>query len=129
MNYHETNEMIPQERGADLAARDLRLDRSYVADLIGILARHPSGLRRWSVMRALRKVREGAGREIPQKFEDEVERTFRRFCANSELSKSAERMSETVLFFRPPERAGEVWAVYPDRAETWLKAEHFESER
>jgi len=49
-----------------------------LAELIKVLAPHPGGLRRWSVMRGIRKDRESAVRDIPQKFEDDVERTLPR---------------------------------------------------
>lgn len=125
MSYEAYAEIRPQERQTEGAAREHRIDRSYVADLIELLTLHPNGLRRWSVMRALRANRDDAGRDIPQKFEDDVERVFRRFCAGTESAKAAGQMSEEALFYRPKERAGEVWAVFQDRAQMWLKSERF----
>ena len=52
---------------------------AIVEELIAALAPHPKGLRRWSVMRAIRKSREAVSRDIPLKLEADVERTFRRF--------------------------------------------------
>jgi hypothetical protein len=69
---------------------------------------HRTGLRRSSVMRAIRQDR--GSREIPQKFEDEVERVFRSHCAGP----GDKFRSGNLLFFRPPERAGEVWALLPE---------------
>jgi hypothetical protein len=113
------DDTIDIDRLGDLPARNnRRLDYSYVHDLISVLTRNPNGLRRWSVMQQLRKTREKAGRNISQKFEDEIEHMFRRFCASPENAKS----DTEILFYRPAERAGEVWCVYPDRAETWLKS-------
>ena len=66
-------------------------------------------------MRAIRKDRERTGQDIPQNFEAEVERTFRRFCADAD-KKHRGGASEDALFFRPSEKAGEVWAILPDRA-------------
>ncbi len=90
-----------------------RSEERLAADLIMVLRPHRSGLRRWSVMRALRARREAAGHDIPQKFEDDVERVFRRFCGDN----------SDAVFFRPQERAGEVWAVNASRADAWLDAE------
>ena len=107
------------ERASEWSTRNnRRLDYSYVHDLISVLTKNPNGLRRWSVMQALRKTREKAGHNISQKFEDEIEHMFRRFCASSENNKG----TDEILFYRPPERAGEVWCVYPDKAENWLKS-------
>lgn len=79
---------------------------TIVEELVAALAPHPEGLRRWSVMRAIRKSREAVSREIPLKLEADVERTFRQFCRND-----GARTSGTVLFCRPAEKAGEVWAL------------------
>jgi len=130
MVYEAGTEVRLQERQTEVASRELRLDQSYLADLIEVLVSNPKGLRRWSVMRALRKARESAGRDVPQKFEDDVERVFRRFCAASESAiETPDRLSGSALFFKPQERAGEVWAVFPARAEMWLKADNIERDR
>ena len=89
---------MPQDRHASRP--------TIVQELIAALAPHPSGLRRWSVMRAIRKSREAVAREIPLKLESDVERTFRRFCRGDDM-----RASGAVLFCRPAEKAGEVWAL------------------
>lgn len=81
-------------------------------ELAKVLAANPSGLRRWSVMRAIRSGRERAGREVPQKLEDDVERMFRRHCADI---KGSTVSPEEALFYKPKEKAGEVWAAYPER--------------
>ena len=89
---------MPQDRHASRP--------TIVEELIAALAPHPRGLRRWSVMRAIRKSREAVAREIPLKLESDVERAFRRFCRDDDM-----RASGTVLFCRPAEKAGEVWAL------------------
>jgi hypothetical protein len=48
--------------------QDLRAPRpTIVEELVAALAPHPKGLRRWSVMRAIRKSREAVSRDIPLK--------------------------------------------------------------
>jgi hypothetical protein len=89
---------MPQDRHASRP--------TIVEELIAALAPHPRGLRRWSVMRAIRKSRAAVAREIPLKLESDVERTFRQFCRNDGM-----RASGAVLFCRPAEKAGEVWAL------------------
>jgi len=79
---------------------------TIVEELVAALAGHPGGLRRWSVMRAIRKSREAVSRDIPLKLESDVERAFRQFCRDDDM-----RTSGTALFYRPAEKAGEVWAL------------------
>jgi hypothetical protein len=84
---------------------------TIVEELVAALAPHPKGLRRWSVMRAIRNNREAQAREIPLKLEADVERAFRRFCRDDDM-----RASGKALFCRPAEKAGEVWALDADYA-------------
>jgi hypothetical protein len=87
--------------------KDQRAPRpTIVEELVAALAPHTGGLRRSSVMRAIRKSREAVAREIPLKLEADVERAFRRFCRNDGV-----RTPGMALFCRPAERAGEVWAL------------------
>ena len=96
---------MPQDRSAPRP--------TIVEELVAALAPHPKGLRRWSVMRAIRKGREAVSREIPLKLESDVERTFRQFCRDD-----GTRTSGTALFCRPAEKAGEVWALDASYAAT-----------
>ena len=96
-----------------------RYDRTLLKDLIDVLEANPKGLRRWSVMRAMRARRERAGHEITLKFEDEVERMFRENCVSD-----PPREDETRPFYKPKETAGEVWAVDPQRLTAFLEREH-----
>jgi hypothetical protein len=92
--------------------QDRRAPRpTIVEELVAALAPHPKGLRRWSVMRAIRKSREAVSREIPLKLESDVERAFRQFCRDD-----GTRISGAALFCRPAEKAGEVWALNTDYA-------------
>ena len=94
------------------------IDAVCLADLIAVLQAHPRGLRRWSVMRAMRLRAEKAHREVTPKFEDDVERVFRRFCEGDTVRAGMADASEE-LFFRPKETAGEVWALHAERAKAW----------
>jgi hypothetical protein len=66
-------------------------------------------------MRAIRADRGRNSREIPQKFEEQVERTFRRFCADPAEAPTRACAAENAPFYRPQGTAGEVWALFPDR--------------
>ena len=94
-----------------------RHDRGLLGDLIAVLEEHPAGLRRWSVMRAMRKRRERAGCEITPKFEGEIERLFRKYCVGE-----PPRENETRPFCRPKDKAGEVWAVDRARLDGFFEA-------
>lgn len=96
-----------------------KTDPDCVAELIGVLLAQPGGLRRWSVMRAIRTRRKLANKPVPQKFEDQIERAFRGFCTGEQ----GRQDDETALFYRPKDKAGEVWAVHAERAGAWLNSE------
>ena len=120
MTYVQGAEAFAQEPGLEFAVGRPRSERAILTDLVKALSPHPGGLRRWSVMRAIRLERERVSRDVPQKFEADVERIFRRFCTGTE---SGACKASEALFFRPAEKAGEVWAVLPARAKAWLAAE------
>jgi hypothetical protein len=101
------------------AAQPRRTDNPLLADLIAVLLANPAGLRRWSVMRAMRTRAEKANREVSPKFEDDVERVFRRHCTGDSVRASAGG-DLVELFHRPKEKAGEVWAAIPQAAKAWL---------
>lgn len=104
------------------SSRRLNDHHSVLADLIAVLRDRPDGLRRWSVMRAMRLRAAKAGREDSPKFEDDVERVFRRYCAG-DVSRAGTNAPTSELFYRPGERPGEVWAVNVARADAWLRGE------
>ncbi len=70
-------------------------------------------------MRAMRKVWQASQQEVSLKFEDEIERHFRYYSASDDCAKSPDRAPES-LFFRPSDKAGEVWAANPERVRIWL---------
>jgi hypothetical protein len=120
MTYDQTDEAPVAETGIDFLAQRPRSERAVLTELVRVLAPHAGGLRRWSVMRAIRTERERAGRDVSQKFEADIERVFRRYCTGTE---SGACKPADALFFRPAEKAGEVWAVMPARAKAWLQTE------
>jgi len=121
----EATEGAFRERHMEPAVGLSEVERANVLDLIRVLLPYPEGLRRWSIMRAIRSRREKERGEISLKFEDEIERAFRRFCAGETQPKGVNTRctAENALFHRPKEKAGEVWAVHRHRARAWLKAE------
>ena len=117
MTIDSTFESI--ERGPQQTPDRLRADRTYLLDLIAVLQPPPAGLRKWSVMKAMRARREKTGKNVPLKFENDVERVFRKACAGDPVrGPNSDAASE--LFHRPKEKAGEVWALNGERAQAWL---------
>jgi len=115
--YRETPIHKVQDSGPTM--RRPRVEPSILSELIEVLTPHPGGLRRWSVMRAIRENRGRTSRATSLKFEDEIERVFRSSCSNCG---DVKQNPETALFYRPEGKAGEVWAVHAERAQAW-KAE------
>jgi hypothetical protein len=98
-------------------SRPTQTKRNPIVDeLIAVLAPHPQGLRRWSVMRTIRKNREAQSRDIPLKLEADVERAFRQFCVDAADASMRTVAADQALFYRPAEKAGEVWALRPEIA-------------
>lgn len=100
----------PQRPHAELAV---------LKELIEVLVLHPDGLRRWSVMRTIRNKRIRASQSISLKFETEIERVFRNSCRGWGDLKGLD--SESIPFYRPEGKAGEVWAMYTRHAKAWLE--------
>lgn len=88
-----------------------RSQPTILAELIDVLRGHPKGLRRWSVMRSMRDSRKRQSRDIPAKFEADIERIFRRYCADDKNFRVCG--ADEAPFYRPAETAGEVWALRP----------------
>jgi hypothetical protein len=121
------NRLATEFESTGTVALRSRGDQAVIEELLKVLTPHPTGLRRWSVMRAIRTHRERAMMDVSPKFEDDIERVFRRFCAGFGDGKTNSCSPANALFHRPAERAGEVWAVYPDRAKAWLAGETLRS--
>jgi hypothetical protein len=112
MGHHHILEPLGFEPVSGTASSKLRAEETILLELIKVLSLHRTGLRRSSVMRAIRNDR--GSRDVPQKFEDDVERVFRSYCG----SPTDKFRSGNHLFFRPAERAGEVWALLPEGPKT-----------
>jgi hypothetical protein len=89
-----------------------------LSELIAVLKPHPRGLRRWSVMRAIRANRNRVSRDIPLKFESDVESVFRKFSADAIDAHARVCPVENAPFCRPQNTAGEVWALRAGKAES-----------
>ena len=107
------NEFGPIRRGRDS-------NQPILSELIAVLKPHPRGLRRWSVMRAIRANRNRVSRDIPLKFEADVESIFRKFSADVIDAHARVCEVENAPFYRPANTAGEVWALHSGRAEALL---------
>lgn len=114
MTYDNRTASAVRGRGAPRTVDILPI----LIELVAVLKPHARGLRRWSVMKAMRDNRKRSSRDIPPKFEDDIERVFRRFCSNTPGRSSA--ANENAPFYRPLETAGEVWAMHLKRAEELL---------
>jgi hypothetical protein len=111
---HDRADVFEWAQESELSAPQSHRGAAILAELCAVLGAYPDGLRRWSVMRAMRKERECRGQDVAPNFEAEVERTFRQFCADATAKRSS-GAAKDVVFFRPPEKAGEVWAIIRDR--------------
>jgi hypothetical protein len=92
-------------------------DLFIVDELVTLLAAHPGGLRRWSVMQAIRRNRGRTARPVSLRFESEIERVFRSLCG--EGTERSVQNGSSFLFYRPEGKAGEVWALRQDQAAAW----------
>ena len=101
---NDENGSLESAMRSAFAADSLAAIDPIVEELVSVLKPHARGLRRWSVMRALRENRKRLSQHISPKFEVEVERVFRRFSS-----------APNATFYRPAETAGEVWALHLDR--------------
>lgn len=119
--HQDTSAPESNEHRRHTATHRRDADQSAIADLIAVLGAAPGGLRRWSVMRAMRARSEKRSREISPKFEDDVERIFRRYCAGDSVRAGTMADPASELFYRPDDRAGEVWALNTARANAWLE--------
>lgn len=117
MEQQDADILLVRRKGQAARMRRGHEDPQVLEELVKALAPHPGGLRRWSVMRAIRTDRERASRPVSLKFEDEIERVFRNFCA---AWADPGKRSDNAVFYVPEGKAGEVWAVCLERAKEWI---------
>jgi hypothetical protein len=99
------NSVSSQTMSSAQSTADVLRSNPLLGELIRVLQPHGRGLRRWSVMRVMRENRKRLSRDIPQKFEEDIERVFRQFSATPDAP-----------LYRPKDTAGEVWALHQERA-------------
>lgn len=119
INQQNNSDVFEPNTGSSAPLQTASGDPFVLDELVKVLSPHPGGLRRFSVMRAIRALRDRSQRPVSLKFEAEIERAFRSSCANWTGGKAPDNSTNT-LFYRPDGKAGEVWAVYADRAKAWL---------
>jgi hypothetical protein len=90
-------------------------DPSIVRAIIAVLKPHPRVPRRWSVIRAICADRGRDSRGIQQKFEEQVERTFQRSCADATEAPGRVCPAGKAPFYRPQDTAAKVRVLFPDR--------------
>ena len=115
LDFDSDLELFKQSRRSDKLERRRNPEMAILKELVDVLQPHAQGLRKWSVMRAIRMQRNRVSQGIPQKLEEQVERTFRRFCADASEADNRACSAENAPFYRPKGKAGEVWALIPDR--------------
>ena len=118
---HDRPMILPQRVDhGDMPGQGQDPHQPILRELIAALKPHPRGLRRWSVMRAIRVARHRGSRDIPLKFEADVESVFRKFSADAIDAHARVCTVENAPFCRPHNTAGEVWALRPGKAAALL---------
>ncbi len=118
---HDMQANLPDWSDApDTFRRERETNQPILRELIAALTPHPRGLRRWSVMRAIRVERNRASRDIPLKFESDVESVFRKYSGDAMDAHARVCTAEDALFCRPHNTAGEVWALRAGKAAAYL---------
>jgi hypothetical protein len=118
MKHESAGTLLAHPQKPGTGAKASSGDPHILDELVKVLAPYPGGLRRWSVMRAIRSERDRRSRPVPLRFEAEIERAFRSSCANWGDPKLHDHGN--ALFYLAEGKAGEVWAVYADQARAWL---------
>jgi len=111
----------PEELQRHVAERRLRLENPWVLDLIKVLYPHPNGLSRPIVIHMVLKNRRQRGHPIPENPEETIQSDLQRHCVDSKVFKRRKAPVEDGLFHWPKGPGAGVWAVYPDKAQAWLK--------
>ena len=107
---------------AGIAAKKLRLENPYVKDLIEVLLPHQNGLSRRMVLHTLERKRKQAGLQIPEKFEQAVQSAYNQHSVDSTVFTKRGKPESDGLFYSPRGKGSGIWAVYRDKAATWLEA-------
>jgi hypothetical protein len=105
-----------------LAAKKLRAENPQVRDLIEVLLPHPKGLGRTWAIDLIEKRRRAKGMSIPLKFEESIQSAYNQHSADSSVWRRRGSPVADGLFHSPDGKGSGKWAVFPERAATWLRS-------
>lgn len=111
----------PEDFDAWAKSRWLRIDNPWVLDLIRVLHPHERGLRRTIVCDIVRNNRRRRGHAMPDRVEETIQSAFQRHCVHSQVFRKTKTPSEEGIFHWPNGAGAGVWAVYRDKALSWLQ--------
>jgi hypothetical protein len=111
----------PEQREKYAAARSLRLENPWVLDLIKVLYPHPAGLRRSIVIHSVLRNRKARGQSLPGTSDETIQSALQQYCVHAAAFKNRKAPVEDGIFHWPKGPRTGVWAIYPDKAQAWLK--------
>jgi hypothetical protein len=84
-------------------------------------------MKRSLVLHMIEANRRKRGNPVPRNFDQTVQSALQQFCVQSDVFKNKGKNAEDGLFHWPQGKRAGVWAVYPDRAENWLRRKQLEA--
>jgi hypothetical protein len=107
---------------ANLAAKRLRRENPYVADIAKELLLHPSGLHCSRVIDRMEAARRARGHEIPRSFAATVRCAYNRHCVDSLVYQKRGAPPDEGIFYSPAGKGLGYWAVDHQRVLSWFAA-------